>query len=202
MVQNRTGKAGPIAAAVLVAGGLAYLFFHDADAGNFYPPSDRRQLTEMSLPRLYGSTWRLSEQKGKVVLLNFWATWCPPCREETPALVELSKRYGAAGLVVAGIAMDEDGEAGVGRFVARYQIPYPILLPSDRSRLTLSSTLQGLPTSVLLDRQLRIAKTYVGAISKSTFSKDIASLLKEPPESSKALPVSERKLAHPQSRMM
>ncbi|MCX6620966.1 MAG: TlpA disulfide reductase family protein, partial [Acidobacteria bacterium] len=161
--------------------GLVYLYLRDTDSGHFYPPSERKAITEMTLPRLDGSQWRLSEHKGNVVLLNFWATWCQPCLREIPALVELSRQYAAAGLVVAGIAMDEDGVASVEKFVQRHGISYAILLPSGQTRLSLSATLQGLPTTVLLDRQLRIAKTYTGAFSKAVFSKDIASLLKEPP---------------------
>lgn len=199
---GRVTRAVPAAAGVLIAAGVMYLFLHDTDAGGLYPPADRRQLSELSLPRLDGTSWNLSEQRGKVVLLNFWATWCPPCRHETPALVELSKRYGPEGFLVAGIAMDEDGRATVERFVTEHHIPYPVLLPSERSRLNLSSTLQGLPTSVLLDRQLRIAKTYVGAFPKSTFSRDIAALLKEPAAAAKATPVSCREPESSQFRMM
>jgi cytochrome c biogenesis protein CcmG/thiol:disulfide interchange protein DsbE len=202
MPDLRTRKVIQIAAAVLIAAGVVYLFTRNSDSGHFYPPSERRTITELDLPRLDGTPWRLSDQKGKVVLLNFWATWCLPCLEETPALVEMSKRYGAAGLVVAGIAMDEEGSVVVERFVRRHGIPYAILLPSSQSRMTLSSSLQGLPTSVLLDRELRIAKTYTGAFSKSTFNKDIANLLKESSGTPKAIPVVDREPVRTQFRMM
>lgn len=202
MARFQTTEIVSVAAGMLIAAGLAFLFFRDAGSGNFYPPSERRQISRLSLPRLDGTTWRLSDQKGKVVLLNFWATWCPPCRRETPALVELSTRYLAAGLVVAGIAMDEGAPDNVRRFVTDHHIPYAILLPSEGSRLNLSSTLQGLPTSVLLDRQLRIAKIYVGAISLATFSRDVASLLKEPAGGVRAVPARDEKRMPPQSRMM
>jgi len=172
-----------------IVAALAFLYSREPDSGHVFPPAERRQISELALPRLDGTPWRLSEQKGSVVLLNFWATWCAPCVHEIPALADLSGRYRQAGLVVAGIAMDEEGAPRVEPFVRQHRIPYPVLMPSTSGRLSLSSTLQGLPTSVLLDRQLRVAKTYIGAFSKSVFERDIARLLDERHEGTRSVPV-------------
>ncbi len=133
-----------------------------------------KPLAELTLPDLNGAKWRLSEQRGKVVLINFWATWCPPCREETPVLISLAKDFRARGLSVAGIALDQEGAIVVKEFVAEYKIPYPVLLPVPGSAL---SRIQPVPTTLLIDRQGRLAKKYVGAIEEIILREDIEKLL-------------------------
>ncbi len=138
--------------------------------------SERKESGGFTLPDLEGNAWSLEAQRGKVVLVNYWATWCPPCRAETPALVRLAGEYKARGFEVVGISLDEDTNL-IRPFADEYKVSYPILLPSNTTNLSL--LIEALPTTLLYDRQGRIAKRYVGAASESTFRADIESLLHE-----------------------
>lgn len=95
----------------------------------------------------------LADLRGQVVLLNVWATWCPPCREEIPELQSLYERHGDRGLEVVGVSVDAAGERqSVGRFVERFGVTYPIWLdPQERVASVFRTT--GVPTSLLIDRQ-------------------------------------------------
>ena len=127
-----------------------------------------------------GGDWAIAGEQGKVVLVNFWATWCPPCREETPWLVRLSQEYQERGLAVVGVSMDEERNAGaVRQFVARYRIPYPILWPGDNSPF--EQYLSGLPTTMLADRKGRLVKTYIGMLEEDEVRRDVQALLAEQP---------------------
>lgn len=134
--------------------------------------TESKPLPELTLPDLNGAKWRLSDQRGKVVLINFWATWCLPCREETPMLVSLAKDFD--GLSVAGIALDQESLDAVRQFVVEYKVPYPVLLPVPGSLL---SRIQPVPTTLLIDQTGRLAKKYVGAIGESILRTDIEALL-------------------------
>jgi cytochrome c biogenesis protein CcmG/thiol:disulfide interchange protein DsbE len=127
---------------------------------------------------MQGEEWTLAGNRGKVVLVNFWATWCPPCRIETPALVGLHNKYSARGFTVAGITMDDDPGATVPVFVQKYSITYPILVPAGS--FPLLDTIDTLPTSLLIDRAGRVARTYQGMVTERGLQDDIESLLAEP----------------------
>lgn len=147
--------------------------------GNVKPVAARNQMPDFKLHDLGGADWQLSAHRGNVVLVNFWATWCSPCRQETPGLVRIARRYGAKGLSIAGVNMDENGgPAPVQQFVKDFGINYPVMMP-DKSFL-LADNIENLPTTFLIDRQGRIAKTYVGEVQESTFRADIERLLSEP----------------------
>lgn len=146
--------------------------------GDVKPVSARKPMTDFTLRDLAGGEWRLGAHRGDVVLVNFWATWCGPCREETPGLVRVAHAYAPKGLAVAGITMDDGGMEPVHRFVRSYQVNYPILIPG--SDFELAGRISGLPTTLLIDRQGRVAKTYVGRIREAVFRADVELLLKEP----------------------
>ena len=117
----------------------------------------------LALPDEEGKkTWRLSELRGKVVLVNFWATWCPPCRKELPSMERLWRQFKDQGLVVLGVNVAEDGNA-VFAFSNGLETPltFPLLLDEDGS-VTQSWPVQGLPTTYLLDKQGRIAFGAIG----------------------------------------
>ncbi len=154
-------------------------FFHGRPrpAGNVPAAGSRRKMVDFRLADLSGSAWQLSDRRGRVVLVNFWATWCPPCREETPGLVQLYRSYRPRGVEMVGIDMDDDPAAAVPGFVRSYRIPYPMLVPD--SGFELANEIESLPTTLLIDRQGRIAKVYVGAMSEAELSADLDALLKE-----------------------
>jgi peroxiredoxin len=140
------------------------------------PEAERKAMPDFTLADLNGTKWTMNSHRGNVVLVNFWASWCPPCRSETPALVSVANAYKDKGLDVVGISMDETGIAAARPFVEKYRIPYPVLLPT--SDFKLADAVDSLPTTLLIDRQGRMAKAYVGAVSEQTLRGDIEQLLR------------------------
>jgi thiol-disulfide isomerase/thioredoxin len=119
--------------------------------------------------------------RGKVVILDFWATWCGPCRMEIPGFIELQKKYRDQGLEVIGVSLDpltpdRSGAAAVAQFMKSYGINYHIWTVDSTSALAGYDVTRGIPTTYLLDRDGRIVKTYVGAQPVSVFERDIKQL--------------------------
>jgi thiol-disulfide isomerase/thioredoxin len=140
---------------------------------------------EMTLKDLDGKDLSLSEYKGKVVLVNFWATWCEPCQVEIPWLIEIQQKYAAKGFTVLGIAMDEEGAKVVTPWVqkerfdvngAKSQMNYPIVIGNDAAADKFGGLL-GYPTSVLITRDGKIVKRITGIITPEEIAKSIESQL-------------------------
>ena len=127
-----------------------------------------------------GQEWRLSEERGHVVAVNLWATWCGPCVSETPALVRLNNDLFAQGFRVVGISLDtaSDREARVRAFEKAYGVRYPMAFPDGMSQM--EAGLTGIPTTLLFDRHGRTAKIYVGAVREASVRADVTELLREP----------------------
>ncbi len=115
---------------------------------------------ELTLPLMDGGTFRTSDYRGRVVLLNFWATWCPPCREEIPDLIALHEALKDRGFEVVGIAMDLDPEV-VPPFVEEFAIPYPIAYGTQETTQQIGGVL-GLPVSLLIGPDGQLAGRFVG----------------------------------------
>lgn len=139
-------------------------------------------ILSFSLPNLKGELIDISQFRGKVILLNFWATWCPPCREEIPYLNELYKQYKEKGLVVVGIALDRGGPKEVQKFLEKYEIQY-INLMGDEGVLEAFNNIpgmgliQGIPTTFLIDRKGQICRRFVGLTEKRVFEEAVKQLL-------------------------
>ena len=119
-----------------------------------------------------------SEQfKGKVVVVDFWATWCPPCRAEIPGYVELMKKYGKDGLVIIGVSMDEGGPDVVKAFAGKFGVNYPMVMGDDKM-LAAFGGIEALPTTFLIDRNGQIRDRKVGAEPTEDYEKKIVALLK------------------------
>lgn len=131
-----------------------------------------------TLEAVGGQQISLSDYKGKVVLINLWATWCPPCVRETPRLVRLHETYGDQGFVVLGVNTTyQDDRAKVEQFVRDQQVNYPILLDvADQFGQAYRSRL--LPTSYLIDQNGKIVSVKVGEIDEAQFNEQIAALLR------------------------
>jgi peroxiredoxin len=126
----------------------------------------RRDHPDFTLNDLSGKPWHLSDLRGKVVLVNFWATWCPPCRKEVPALEALSTRFAGQGLVIIGIS-DEDA-AKVEPFVRRQAMSYPILLDPGRV-VNRAFAIQGIPKSFVYDRSGKLVATAIDMRTERQF---------------------------------
>jgi thiol-disulfide isomerase/thioredoxin len=140
---------------------------------------------DFTLKDLDGKDVSLSQYKGKVVLINFWATWCDPCRIEIPWLIEMQQKYGDKGFTVLGVAMDEEGKSEVAPFVAKERfdvngqklpMSYPILLGSDAMADKFGGLL-GYPTSILISRDGKLIKRITGLLTYEEISKAIESQL-------------------------
>jgi thiol-disulfide isomerase/thioredoxin len=131
---------------------------------------------DFALTDLSGKTVRLSNFKGKIVLLDFWATWCGPCRRQIPEFVELQKQYAGKGFSLLGIALDEEGAVVVKPFVRQFGINYPVVI-GDTHVSAAYGGIQALPTAVLIDRDSRIIQTFVGDRAKSDYERAIRSAL-------------------------
>ena len=123
-----------------------------------------------------GADVKLASFKGKVILLNFWATWCGPCKAEIPSLVELQKQY-ADDLVVLGFSVDDTVDK-MKPYAAQYKINYPLLVGNGREDVQEAfGPLFGIPVSVIIGRDGKIAKKHSGIATKSQFEREIKALL-------------------------
>jgi len=131
---------------------------------------------DFTLRDLNGESFSLAEAKGKVVILDFWATWCPPCRAELPHFQSLHREYEGKGLVVIGISLDSTGAASVKSFIEDNGISYPILM-GDRDVQASYGGIRSIPTTFVIDRKGHIVKKFVGYQSKEVFEDLVKKLL-------------------------
>jgi thiol-disulfide isomerase/thioredoxin len=164
----------------IFAVGAVILFFSAPESWwqfGVSPAEKRKSSAGFSLPKLEGgANWNFTDWRGKVVVVNYWATWCPPCRVETPGLVKVASEYKSRGVEMVGVTMDENLET-VPPFIEKYAIPYQILLPGSDPNLSADGT--ALPTTFLYDKNGKLAKKYTGIILESTLKSDIELLLNE-----------------------
>ena len=139
---------------------------------------ERQKAFNFELKDLEGKIHRLSDFEGKVVILDFWDTWCPPCRQEIPGFVELHDSYKDSGFVMIGIAFARFGPAAVSDFMKDYKIEYLSLL-ADQNVIDGFGGITSIPTTYVIDKKGNIYKKHVGFAPKSTFEKEIKVLLTE-----------------------
>ncbi|MGH9677360.1 MAG: TlpA disulfide reductase family protein [Candidatus Acidiferrum sp.] len=127
---------------------------------------------DFTLQTLDGKSVKLSDFRGKAVLLNFWATWCAPCKVEMPWLVELYQKYQAQGFEIVGVAQDDSGKDAISRFVKEQKVPYTILQGTDPVADAYGG-MQFLPASFYIDRNGKIVKTVFGIIGENEIEDNI-----------------------------
>lgn len=137
---------------------------------------DRKAAPNFTLKDSDGRALQLADYKGKVVLLNFWATWCGPCKIEIPWFVEFEQKYKDRGFAVVGVAMDEDGWEVIKPYLNKNRINYRIALGTDIVAQQYGGV-ESLPTTFVIDKNGRIASTHVGLVSKSDYENEIVQLL-------------------------
>ena len=140
------------------------------------PEKDRKPASDFALPDAAGKTATLKDYRGRVVLLDFWATWCTGCKKEIPWFAEFQKTYGAKGLAVVGVSLDEGGWNVVKPFLAEHDVPYRMLLGNDATAQRYGIT--SMPDTFLIDRQGRMAAAYIaGLVDKNDVEANIKALL-------------------------
>jgi peroxiredoxin len=141
---------------------------------------DRKPAPEFALKDADGKTVHLADYKGKVVLLDFWATWCAPCKIEIPWFMEFEQQLKDRGFAVVGVAMDEDGWSVVKPYLQEMKINYRILMGNEQVG-NIYGGVDSLPTTFLIDRQGKIASVHIGLDrGKEDFKNDIVRLLDAP----------------------
>lgn len=133
----------------------------EAKAGTSYE-TNPRPAPDLELTTMDGQTMNLANQNGKVVLVNFWATWCAPCRREIPDLIDLYANLKSDGLVIIGIAVDQEGAEVVEPFVKEQEVNYPIVLDPDQSTESHFDAMYGLPTTYVVNPDGQIVQRILG----------------------------------------
>lgn len=138
--------------------------------------------TRNNAPIPLTASFKVENYRGKILLLNFWATWCPPCRGELPDLVRLHHDFDAGKVAVVGISIDDRGtpeqiQTKLRQALASYQIDYPIFFDSKMELYQAFGSFQAIPTTFLIDTQGQVRKRYEGARSYTDFAQDIQALL-------------------------
>jgi cytochrome c biogenesis protein CcmG/thiol:disulfide interchange protein DsbE len=149
-----------------------------APKNTFAKPGHRMAAPDFALTDASGRAVKLSDFRGKVVLLNFWATWCAPCGAEVPLLVGFQREYRDRGLQVLGVSLDEDGWKSVRPYIEKRQVNYPVMIGNgDIARAY--GGLESVPTTVIVDKTGRIAATHLGLCRKDEYEADIQAVLNE-----------------------
>jgi peroxiredoxin len=139
--------------------------------------STQQQAPSLTLKSIQGRTLSLSNYRGKVLLLNFWATWCPPCRAEMPDLVRMQREYGTRGLQVIGITYPPETLGEVRRFVRKLKVNYPVALGTKETKALFDES-ETLPLTIVIDREGHIAERIEGILLPEEFEQKIKPLLR------------------------
>ena len=154
-------------------------------AANVKPDKDRHDAPDFALKDVDGKIVHLSDYRGKVVLLDFWATWCGPCKIEIPWFMEMQRKNKDRGFEVVGVAMDDEGWEVVKPFLATLAVNYRVVMGNDTTASTYGGV-DALPTTFLIDRTGKIAAVHIGLTSKKEFEDGVEQLLQSPASASAA----------------
>ncbi len=157
---------------------IAVIILRHPSSANKEHAAQLKPAPDFSLTDLSGQKLSLSNTRGKVVLLDFWATWCVPCKDEIPHFVEMQNRYGTQGLQVIGISMDDD-EQLARNFGQQFKMNYPVAMGNPQLAEQYGGVL-GLPITFTIDRQGRIFSKHIGATAPEVFESEVKKLLSTP----------------------
>ncbi len=159
-----------------------YLFGRSEENGPYppnYVPAAQKGSTlapDFTLPTSDGKNLKLSDLKGKVVIIDFWATWCGPCRRGIPDLIDLKKKYGSKGFEIVGVSLDTDTKNEVVPFIKDQGMNYPVVYGNSIVAQAYGGV-RAIPTSFVIDKQGKIVASYEGLMPKSTYENHIKKLL-------------------------
>ena len=178
--------AGAVGVGVLTASALLgptkHVSVDDPDrpsaaSGSGTCQAEKQANLDFTVNDMKGAKVRLADYKGKVILINFWATWCPPCKVEIPGFIELYDQYKDKGFVILGVSGDDDAET-LRTFAEEWKINYPMLVGRDEDKLLDAyGPLYGYPTSVLVGRDGAVCGRHVGPATKEELEREIKALL-------------------------
>lgn len=165
-MNKRAGRIQVLFGLIIVAVGL--FSFVSCTRGDGAP--------DFTLPTIYGDSLSLSDYKGKAIILDFWATWCPPCVQEIPDFIELYNKYKDKGLVIIGVSLDRGSVSDVKSFCEDIGIDYPIVMGNDRVSQKYGG-IRGIPTTFIIDRDGMIVNKFVGYRPPEVFEAEVKKLL-------------------------
>lgn len=148
----------------------------DPFSARLYPAQRQAKARDFEVDLVNGESFKLSDQRGKVVLLNIWATWCAPCREETPDLQELYSKYKDEGLLILGVSIDKQGVSVVKPFMEKYGVTYPMVIDRGTIMDKYGPTM-GIPTTYIIGRKGNLQYFAVGALTNKELEPRIKKLL-------------------------
>ena len=172
-MMTKLQRAAVAATLALVLAGCSKRSPADAEVKS---DKERKPAPAFSLTDERGTPVTLADYRGKVVLLNFWATWCGPCQIEIPWFIEFEQKYKARDFAVLGVSFDDDGWKSVRPYIAAHKINYRIMIGTEKMS-QLYGGVDSLPTTFIVDRQGRIAAQHVGLVDKSDYQNEILKLL-------------------------
>ncbi len=177
--KNSMTYAWIVLAVVVLVGGYYVFGKSNSKAGSAVQPTlPTNELAGVApaftLTNLDGKSISLADFRGKVVVLDFWATWCPPCRKEIPDFIDLQNEYGSRGVQIVGIALDEPER--VRAFARQNGMNYPVLLGSDVVTMRYGG-IEGIPTTFIIDKSGKIANKFEGFRPREVFESEIKKLL-------------------------
>ncbi|MFW8601962.1 TlpA family protein disulfide reductase [Desulfobacterota bacterium M19] len=143
------------------------------------PAQATTKVPEFSVTALNGSakTIDIKDFRGKVVLVVFWATWCPPCMQEVPSLISLQKEFAPKGFSVIGLSVNQDGTSAVSRVISQTGMNYPVAIATEKITHDFGGII-GIPTAFIIDRDGNVVKRYTGWTSHKVIARDLKQVLK------------------------
>jgi len=151
---------------------------YDTLSAPLQPAPERTLAADFALRDLSGKTANLKQYRGKVVLLDFWATWCTGCKQEIPWFVEFQKKFGTKHFAVVGVSLDEDGWNVLRPFLKQHPVPYRMLLGDQATAQNYG--IENMPNTFLIDRRGRVAASYIaGLVDRDNVQANLTALLSE-----------------------